>query len=160
MDRFSQLEFDEKRPERKRSQGEPIRDANYFHKKVGDPDAEEEQSSDSSQSAPVMSDTTEKEVEPKEQHLTFMENQRGVSYLDLFGSYLKDSKHITITDPYIRLFYQARNLMELLEVIEKQKLEDDEIVVSLITVEDEYKGDQQKDFGYHVDNQKVPGYLL
>lgn len=34
MDRFSQLEFDEKRPERKRSQGEPIRDADYFHKKA------------------------------------------------------------------------------------------------------------------------------
>ncbi|MHC4737652.1 MAG: tetratricopeptide repeat protein [Planctomycetota bacterium] len=32
MDRFSQLEFDEKIPERKRSQGEPIRDAAYFHK--------------------------------------------------------------------------------------------------------------------------------
>jgi len=31
MDRFSQLEFDEKMPERKRSQGEPIRDADYFH---------------------------------------------------------------------------------------------------------------------------------
>ena len=34
MDRFSQLEFDEKIPERKRSEGEPIRDAEYFHKKA------------------------------------------------------------------------------------------------------------------------------
>jgi tetratricopeptide (TPR) repeat protein len=34
MDRFSQLEFDEKTPERKRSQGEPIRDADYFHKEA------------------------------------------------------------------------------------------------------------------------------
>jgi tetratricopeptide (TPR) repeat protein len=34
MDRFSQLEFDEKRPERKRSHGEQIRDADYFHKKA------------------------------------------------------------------------------------------------------------------------------
>ena len=32
MDRFSQLEFDEKMPERKRSQGEPVRDADYFYK--------------------------------------------------------------------------------------------------------------------------------
>lgn len=31
MDRFSQLEFDEQMPERKRSQGEPVRDANYFY---------------------------------------------------------------------------------------------------------------------------------
>jgi len=34
MDRFSQLEFDEKMPERKRCQGEPIRDADYFHKEA------------------------------------------------------------------------------------------------------------------------------
>lgn len=34
MDRFSQLEFGEKKPERKRSQGEPIRDADYFHKEA------------------------------------------------------------------------------------------------------------------------------
>ena len=34
MDRFSQLEFDEKIPERRRSQGEPIRDAAYFHKEA------------------------------------------------------------------------------------------------------------------------------
>jgi tetratricopeptide (TPR) repeat protein len=32
MDRFSQLEFDEKMPERKRPQGEPVRDADYFYK--------------------------------------------------------------------------------------------------------------------------------
>jgi len=32
MDRFSQLEFGEVGPERKRQQGEPIRDADYFHK--------------------------------------------------------------------------------------------------------------------------------
>jgi len=34
MDRFSQLEFDEKKPGRKQSRGEPIRDANYFHKEA------------------------------------------------------------------------------------------------------------------------------
>ncbi|WP_419680107.1 MIT C-terminal domain-containing protein [Photobacterium kishitanii] len=58
----------------------------------------------------------------------------------MIGPYLKGAKHITITDPYIRLFYQTKNLMELLEMVVKQKQEDDEIVVSLITVEDELKG--------------------
>ncbi|QIG07337.1 BREX system Lon protease-like protein BrxL [Proteus sp. ZN5] len=82
----------------------------------------------------------------KEQRLTFAENQRGVSYDGLFGPYLKDAKHITIKDPYIRLFYQAKNLMELLETVVKQKQEEDEIIVSLITVEDEYKGEQQREY--------------
>jgi ATP-dependent Lon protease len=31
---------------------------------------------------------------------------------------------IVVTDPYIRLFFQARNLMELLETVARQKAED------------------------------------
>jgi len=34
MDRFSQLEFEEVNPERKRSQGEAVRDAGYFYKQA------------------------------------------------------------------------------------------------------------------------------
>ncbi len=83
---------------------------------------------------------------PKEQHLVFQENQRGVSYDDLFGSYLKGAAKITITDPYIRLFYQTRNLMEFLETVAKLKSDDEEIEVHLLTVEDEFKGDRQKEY--------------
>lgn len=72
---------------------------------------------------------------------------------ELFGPYLKGVKHITITDPYIRLFFQARNLMELLETIVKLKAEEDEIVVSLVTVEDELKGDQQREFFDKIQNE-------
>jgi ATP-dependent Lon protease len=129
---------------------------NYFHKKVGDPDAdkiesESEPEQDTSQTVKV----TTKEPELKEGHVTFMENQRGVSYESLFGSYLKGAKHITVTDPYIRLFYQARNLMELLELIVKQKAEEDEVIVSLITVEDEFKGDQQREYFSEIQNSML-----
>jgi ATP-dependent Lon protease len=86
------------------------------------------------------------EDELKEGHITIAENQRGVSYDELFGPYLKGAKHITITDPYIRKFYQARNVMELLETIVRGKAAEDEVVVSLITVEDDFGGDQQRDF--------------
>ncbi len=126
---------------------------NYFNQTVGEVDdiglPESAVSADvggvdgtgevAAQSAPPVS-------ELKEQHVTFMENQRGVSYDSLIGPYIKGAKHITITDPYIRLFYQARNLMELMETVVKNKAEEDEVVVSLITVEDEFKGDQQRDF--------------
>ena len=88
----------------------------------------------------------EEETLLEEKHLTFMENHRGVSYQALLGPYLKGAKHISITDPYISLFYQARNLMELLETIVKGKALEDEVVVSLITVEDEFKGDQQREY--------------
>jgi len=81
----------------------------------------------------------------KEQHLVFQENQKGVSYDDLFGPYLQGASQITITDPYIRKFYQIRNLMELIDTIAKQKNDEEEIVVNLITVEDEFYSDKQKD---------------
>jgi len=88
-----------------------------------------------------------KKDEPlKEKHLIFQENQRGVSYDKLFGAYLRGVKKITITDPYIRLFYQTRNMMEFLETVAKYKSEDNLVDVNLITVEDEFKGDQQKDY--------------
>ena len=93
---------------------------------------------------PSKSETVEPEL--TEKHIVVMENQRGVSYEQLFSPYLKGANHITITDPYIRHFYQARNLMELLESIVKSKSDEDEIVVSLITVEDEFKGDQQREW--------------
>ncbi|QEQ97545.1 BREX system Lon protease-like protein BrxL [Neptunomonas concharum] len=121
---------------------------NYFHKTVSSDDVslhelqpEKEASDTSSAEAKIV-----EEKQPIEGHLTFSENQRGVSYDDLFSPYLQGAKHITITDPYIRLFFQARNLMELLETIVKGKVEEDEVVVSLVTVEDEFKGDQQREF--------------
>ena len=85
-------------------------------------------------------------VTPREQHLTFQENQRGVSFDTLFAPYLKDAKKIVITDPYIRMFYQARNLMELLETIARYKKDADEVEVHLITVEDDFKGQQQVEY--------------
>ena len=127
---------------------EEIEYPNYFHRTVGEGDAstggETETSAGDGSEASTTGSTNDDT--PKAQHLTFAENQRGVSYDSLFGPYLKGAKFITITDPYIRLFYQARNLMELLETIVRLKSEEEEVVVDLITVEDEFKGDQQKDF--------------
>ena len=78
--------------------------------------------------------------------MTFQENQRGVSFDRLFGPYLKNAGRIVITDPYIRLFFQARNLMELMETIIANKSESDEVDVRLITVRDEYKEQQQTEY--------------
>ena len=82
----------------------------------------------------------------REQHLSYQENQRGISFDTLFGPYLKGAAQVTITDPYIRLFYQIRNVMELLETMVKYKPKEDEVIVHLITVEDDFKGDQQQEY--------------
>lgn len=79
----------------------------------------------------------------KEQHLVFQENQKGVSFDKLFGPYLAGAARITVTDPYLRLFHQQRNLMELLESITKVVQPGDEVAVHVLTVEDEFNGDKQ-----------------
>ncbi|QOY61792.1 BREX system Lon protease-like protein BrxL [Lysobacter sp. H21R4] len=79
----------------------------------------------------------------KEHHIAFQENQRGVTFDALFGPYLAGATRITVTDPYLRVFHQLRNLMELLETISKQKGPEDEVRVHVVTVEDEFHGDRQ-----------------
>jgi ATP-dependent Lon protease len=109
---------------------------------------DETESDDNSQDDNATDDVGEETSEqgPQEKHLAFKENQRGVSYDTLFAPYLKGATKVTITDPYIRIFYQARNLMELMESIARNKAEEDEVSVHLITISDEYKAEQQHDF--------------
>lgn len=85
------------------------------------------------------------EPQLQEQHLTFQENQRGISFDSILGPYLKGASRITITDPYLRIFYQIRNLMELLETIVKNKSEGDELFVHVITSEHEYRVIEQQE---------------
>lgn len=82
----------------------------------------------------------------KEQHLTFSENQKGVTYDVLFGDYFKKVLQITLTDPYIRAFFQIRNLMEFVETIVKVKDIEDDVLFKLITIEDELKPEQQLEY--------------
>ena len=96
----------------------------------------------------------QEEKELKEEHLTFQENQRGISYDTILGPYLRGVSKITITDPYIRKFYQFRNLMEFLETLIINKQDEDEIAIHLITVEDEFNTIQQQEF---LENIKVSG---
>lgn len=77
------------------------------------------------------------EIGPEEGHKVYAENRKGVNYAKLFGPYLKGAAEITITDPYIRLFYQVRNVMELIEMVIQQKAPEDQIKISLITAPDD-----------------------
>ncbi len=83
------------------------------------------------------------EILPTEQHISVQENQRGISYDSLFSIYLKGASTIIVTDPYIRKFYQIRNFMEFVETIVKCKSTADEVNLHLITLEDEYREEQQ-----------------
>ncbi|GAB6061199.1 BREX system Lon protease-like protein BrxL [Desulfonatronum parangueonense] len=95
--------------------------------------------------APLAEDAEKTETTLKENHLTFEENQKGITYDDLFGPYLRGATQITITDAYIRAFYQVRNLMEFMETVAKFKPNDAEVAVHLTTSEDDFKAAQQRE---------------
>ena len=81
----------------------------------------------------------------REGNFVYQENQRGVTFDNLFGPYLRGAKELKVTDPYIRLFYQVRNLMEFIETVVRQKAEDEEVKIHLVTVADELDPEGQKE---------------
>ena len=83
--------------------------------------------------------------EPEPGHLVFNENQKGVSFEMILARYLRGAKKIVLTDPYIRMFYQIRNLVEFMELVVRLKPEDEETEVRLVTVKDEFKGEAQEE---------------
>ena len=83
------------------------------------------------------SDTKSKSSELKSgEHLVIPENVKGYSYERIFERHLKGASRIVIKDPYIRLFHQARNLMELLKLINDLTPDGEETLVHLITQSD------------------------
>lgn len=81
-------------------------------------------------------------------HQEYVNGQRGVSYDLLFGRYLAGARRITITDPHIKGFYQARNMMELLETIVRHKPDGQTVDVHLITERSESEELAQKQAGF------------
>ena len=108
-----------------------------------------QQSSGSANKSDAPSATVEKtplEQSLTEQHLTFSENQRGVTLDALFGPYIAGASKIVITDPYVRLFYQARNLMEFVETVARHRPEGEETDIHLVTASDEVGTTRQTEY--------------
>lgn len=72
-----------------------------------------------------------------EGHQVFAENRKGLSYDKLFGPYLDGATRVVVTDPYIRFFYQIRNMMEFVEMLIRRKSPEDQINVHLVTGPDD-----------------------
>jgi len=71
-----------------------------------------------------------------EKEIILQDNQNGISYKELFGDYLKGATDITVTDPYIRLIHQFKNLMEFCMMLYEIKEEEEEINLHIITWND------------------------
>jgi ATP-dependent Lon protease len=73
---------------------------------------------------------------PEPGHVVVPENSKGWSYKRLFARHLKGAGEITIRDPYVRMFFQVKNLMELLQMVHEIVEDGDEVKVHLITHSD------------------------
>lgn len=72
-------------------------------------------------------------------HNVVQENERGISYHKLFAPYIKDATEIIIQDPYVRLFYQVKNLMEFIQMVLSIKEVGEDVTIKLITKYDEFR---------------------
>jgi ATP-dependent Lon protease len=74
--------------------------------------------------------------ELKEHHFVVPENSKGWSYRRIFQNYLRGCSGIIIRDPYIRIFYQIRNLVEFMRMVNELTPQGDEVTIHLITGSD------------------------
>ena len=72
-----------------------------------------------------------------EGHHVFAENRKGVSYDILFGPHIAGAAKIIVTDPYVRYFYQIKNMMEFVEMVIQRKPPEDQVGIHLITGQDD-----------------------
>ena len=69
----------------------------------------------------------------EEGHHVFTGDRKGISYDRLFGPYISGALKIIVTDPYVRFYYQIRNMMEFVEMVIQRKSPEDQVCVHLAT---------------------------
>ena len=81
----------------------------------------------------------------EEGHHVFTEDRKGISYDRLFGPYIEGAAKIIVTDPYVRYFYQIRNMMEFVEMVIRRKSPEDQVSVHLVTGPDDGNVSKQRE---------------
>ena len=96
---------------------------------------------------PRETSVTSKPAKPlaDEGHHVFAENRKGTSYDKLFGPYLDGASRIVVTDPYIRYFYQIKNMMEFVEMVIQRKALEDQVAIHLVTGPDDGNVQKQRE---------------
>lgn len=86
------------------------------------------------------------------------EGQGGVCFDDLFGPWLTGASSLLLIDPYVRNFFQIRNLMEFLETVIRFK-GPEVLDVHLITGADQFNARGQMDLLKKVQDGCVPAQV-
>lgn len=129
---------------------EEIQYPSYYLGKEGHPEDEyeplNEQTAESGDSGQPEKKDAQDTPDLRPGNFAIQDNQTGISYRRLFARYLKGSARIEIKDPFIGSFYQARNLMEFMEVVAAIKTDADEVAIHLITKHSEYPDSNQEEY--------------
>jgi ATP-dependent Lon protease len=111
----------------------------YHLKPATDPKAQDQSDTDNGDVIEAGTAPSQPALQPapapklEEGHDVFAENRKGISYDKLFGPYIQGATRIIVTDPYVRFFYQTRNMMEFVEMVIQRKSPEDQVSVHLVT---------------------------
>jgi ATP-dependent Lon protease len=100
---------------------------------------------DESEAPSTAPSATPAESVPIAGHVTVPENTKGWSYARLFAPYLRGAARIIVRDPYIRAFFQTRNMMEFLQMVHGLVQDGDEVAVHLVTALDADPASRQEE---------------
>ena len=81
----------------------------------------------------VKSTIEKPKLDLKPHQVILSDNQTGISYKKLFSNYLRGASNITIQDPYIRMYYQFKNLLEFCAMLGNNKDPEDQINLEVVT---------------------------
>ncbi len=108
---------------------------------------DEDQSSalaiESEPSATAEPDPSQETTEAQTGHVVIPENRKGWSYHRLFAEHLRGARRIIVRDPYVRMFFQVRNMMEFLQMVHDITEDGDEVEVQLVTQSDKDSCEKQ-----------------
>lgn len=99
----------------------------------------EEQSSETTESSDVQHTKRPRIPMLRECMRTIRMNQKGVTYRNLFGDYLRTAHEITVVDPYVRVPFQIDNFIELVQTIREVSLDPENLKIHLSTQNDDDK---------------------
>ncbi len=89
-------------------------------------------------------------------NFTYPENSKGITFKRLLIPYLREAKKIVIVDPYLRNYWQMRNLMELLQELVNTNDTDAEISIHVVTMADDFNPEKQTEFLDQIVNAVMP----
>ena len=133
----------------------------YYQGVRGDEAGEQSESPSAAESQePVKNSAPLKSEALQEGSFDYPENTRGVSFKKILLPYIREATRIIIVDPYLRNYWQLRNLMELLQDLAVGKSPDAEIKVHVVTMEDDFNPEKQLDILKQISESVLPAGIL